>query len=106
MDFRCNLHLKVRYFCISLKLLSLKCVCFSPELHFAIHQRQGQEVGLVVVAVVQQHARHLRGPELHGDAYGVVCPHGGERQVRLASEGRDVVFDNYSRGRERERERT
>lgn len=67
--------------------------CPSPELHPAVDQGQRDEVLLALLAVVEQDAGHLRRPELHGDAHGVVGAHGLESQVGLAPERRDEVLD-------------
>lgn len=65
-----------------------------PKLHPPIDQGQGNEVLLAVLAVVEQNARGLGGPELHCDAHGVVGTHGLEGQVGLATEGWDEVLDD------------
>lgn len=69
-----------------------------PKLHPPVDQGQGNEVLLAVLAVVEQNAGGLGGPELHCDAHGVVGTHGLEGQVGLAAEGRDEVLDDC-RGR-------
>lgn len=71
-----------------------------PELHPPVDQGQGDEVLLAVLAVVEQDAGGLGGPELHGDAHGVVGAHGLEGQVGLAAERRDEVLDDCGERRQ------
>ena len=66
----------------------------SLELHLAVDQGERQEVLLAVLAVEEEDARHLGGPEFHGDADRVVSLHGVKGQVGLTPERRNEVLDH------------
>lgn len=72
----------------------LSCNRGLPELYPAVDQSQRDKVLLAVLAVVEKNASHVRRSELHGDADSMIGAHGLERQVGLASEGRDEILDH------------
>lgn len=75
-----------------------KSLSDQPELHLSVDQSQRDEVLASSLAVVEQDAVHLRGPEGHGDPDRVVRLHCRKRQVGLAPEGWNEVFHHCGGG--------